>query len=254
MNMERLGTLLEKLQQQYQQQASPSELLLTLQMMQQEIAALGPSEPQQKTGQSVVLSMPASALPGSALPPLPDMQATVAEKKEEEQKVLLELQVDDAEIEAELEELKKNAETIQQISLSGRPQTLFDFVEDDIPTLPPKPSSGKEVNDTVREEKPSLNDKLKTPQKEVSETLNDQTIKDLKKGIDVNERFLYINELFRSDETMYERSIKTINSFSIWPEAEYWISRELKIKLGWDDKHPVVQQFYQLVRRRFSAI
>lgn len=182
------------------------------------------------------------------------MQATVAEKKEEEQKVLLELQVDDAEIEAELEELKKNAETIQQISLSGRPQTLFDFVEDDIPTLPPKPSSGKEVNDTVREEKPSLNDKLKTPQKEVSETLNDQTIKDLKKGIDVNERFLYINELFRSDETMYERSIKTINSFSIWPEAEYWISRELKIKLGWDDKHPVVQQFYQLVRRRFSAI
>ena len=32
---------------------------------------------------------------------------------------------------------------------------------------------------------------------------------------------------------MYERSIKTINSFTIWPEAEYWIKREFKTKLGW---------------------
>lgn len=253
MNMERLGTLLEKLQQQYQQNASPSELLLTLQMMQQEIASLNPAVSGQITGQSVVLSMPAAPLPGALPTPVSEAPTPVAENKEEE-KVLLELQLDESEIEAELDELKKNAEAIQQISLSGRPQTLFDFVEDDIPTLPPRPASPKEVNDSVQEEKPSLNDKLKTPQKEVSETLNEQTIKDLKKGIDVNERFLYINELFRSDETMYERSIKTINSFSIWPEAEYWISRELKIKLGWDDKHPVVQQFYQLVRRRFSAI
>jgi hypothetical protein len=51
---------------------------------------------------------------------------------------------------------------------------------------------------------------------------------------------------------MYERSIKTINSFNIYPEAEYWISRELKIKLGWDNELPVVTQFDQLVRRRFS--
>ena len=36
---------------------------------------------------------------------------------------------------------------------------------------------------------------------------------------------------------MYERSIKTINSFNIYAEAEYWISRELKVKLGWNNDH-----------------
>ncbi len=34
---------------------------------------------------------------------------------------------------------------------------------------------------------------------------------------------------------MYERSIKTINAFRILPEAEYWMERELKVKLGWDE-------------------
>ncbi|HEY8734724.1 MAG TPA: hypothetical protein VIL90_09175, partial [Puia sp.] len=77
-------------------------------------------------------------------------------------------------------------------------------------------------------------------------------VKELRKAIVVNDRFVFINELFRGDEPMYERSIKTINNFRILPEAEYWMERELKIKLGWDDSRDTVQHFYQLVRRRFS--
>ena len=102
-------------------------------------------------------------------------------------------------------------------------------------------NAGASLNDQLREEKPELGHKLKeTP------------IRDLKKGIGVNDRFVFLNELFRGDEAMYERSLKTINSFRILPEAEYWINRELKIKLGWDDGQHTTQQFYQLVRRRFS--
>ena len=99
----------------------------------------------------------------------------------------------------------------------------------------------------------SINDKLKQGGKaELVEVLKETPIKDLRKAIGINDRFLFINDLFRGDEAMYERSIKTINSFNIYPEAEYWISRELKIKLGWDTELPVVAQFDQLVKRRFS--
>ena len=86
---------------------------------------------------------------------------------------------------------------------------------------------------------------------ELSDALQEVPVKDLKKAIGINDRFLYIKELFRGDENMYERSIKTINGFSIYPEAEYWIKRELKLKLGWDENNPAVKQFDQLVRRRF---
>jgi hypothetical protein len=98
----------------------------------------------------------------------------------------------------------------------------------------------------------SLNEKLKQTKIDLVDTISETSIRDLRKAIGVNDRFLFINELFRGDEAAYERSIKTINSFSIYAEAEYWIERELKIKNGWDMQNEKVAQFYQLVKRRFS--
>jgi CDP-glycerol glycerophosphotransferase (TagB/SpsB family) len=110
----------------------------------------------------------------------------------------------------------------------------------------------KEVNEIIANNKESLNDKLKQEKKEIAHILKDSPVKDLRKAIGVNDKFVFISELFRGDEAMYERSIKTINTFHILPEAEYWMNRELKVKLGWNDTNETVQHFYQLVRRRFS--
>ena len=98
----------------------------------------------------------------------------------------------------------------------------------------------------------SLNDKLKSDVLELKSALNDTPVRDLKKAIGVNDRYVFINQLFRGDEVMYERSLKTINGFRILPEAEYWMERELKVKLGWDENREATRQFYQLVKRRFS--
>jgi hypothetical protein len=98
----------------------------------------------------------------------------------------------------------------------------------------------------------SLNDKLKTEKKELGSLLKESPVRDLRKAIGINDRFVFINELFRGDENMYERSIKTINSFNALPEAEFWIQRELKTKIGWSDSSETVHHFDQLVRRRFS--
>jgi hypothetical protein len=159
-------------------------------------------------------------------------------------------------VEAELEEMKRIAESKNNISLKNRKPLIFDPVED-TPTLyhqkPATETPQKEI--LVLEEKstePSLNDKLKENKKELSELLQDTPIKDLRKAFGVNDRYLFINELFNGDEVMFDRSIKTINAFSIYPEAEYWIRRELKVKLAWDDKSTFVIQFDQLVKRRFA--
>jgi hypothetical protein len=124
----------------------------------------------------------------------------------------------------------------------------------DIPTLAHQEKVVYELNDTmVIEGAPgSLNDKLKQSQPEMSAVLQEAPIRDLKKAISINDRHRFIHELFRDDETMYERSIKTINSFHIFAEAEYWIQRELKVKLGWDTTLELVKTFDQLVKRRFA--
>lgn len=128
-------------------------------------------------------------------------------------------------------------------------QSSYDVMEE-VPTL--YMHKGVELNDRLQTESASLNEQLKASSVERQDLLREGPIKDLRKAIGINERFQFLRELFRDDEAMYERSIKTINQFQILPEAEFWISRELKTKLGWPLDHPLVHQFDQLVRRRFS--
>ena len=111
----------------------------------------------------------------------------------------------------------------------------------------------REVNDVIgAASTSSLNDKLRSDVVDLKSTLNDSPVRDLKKAIGLNDRYVFINQLFRGDEVMYERSLKTINGFRILPEAEYWMERELKVKLGWDENRETTRHFYQLVKRRFS--
>ena len=111
----------------------------------------------------------------------------------------------------------------------------------------------REINDVIGSNgTSSLNEKLKSDIVELKSALNDTPVRDLRKAIGINDRYVFINQLFRGDEVMYERSLKTINGFRILPEAEYWMERELKVKLGWDENREATRHFYQLVKRRFS--
>jgi len=107
------------------------------------------------------------------------------------------------------------------------------------------------VNDTLVSNQ-SLNDALKEETVEVAEKLVDYPIEDLRKAISINDRYLFISMLFMGDENNFDRSIRTINSFNMLAEAQYWIQRELKVKMGWQDENGTVKHFYSLVRRRFS--
>lgn len=128
------------------------------------------------------------------------------------------------------------------------------------PPIPPRPANTennngirKELNELIGKHSTSLNDSLRSGNTvEVGQKLGGMAVNDLKNAIGINDKFQFIQELFRGDKTMYERSIKTINESTSLQEAEYWIERELKIKLGWNEADELVNQFYSLVRKRFS--
>jgi hypothetical protein len=246
--MERVRTLIEKLQQQLAENASADNLLITVQMLQVELLQQKGNNTSATNGKVAVL-MPAA---NNNYRERPSVKQT-KDAPQQEEKIIEVLKVDEKEIEEELEEIKRNAEAKNQMSLHSNPVLMFDPIED-VPTLThqtPLPNAQKEINEsTTRPE--SLNERLKQSKIELSDMLTEAPVRDLKKAIGVNDRFLFINELFRGDEAMYERSIKTINNFSIFPEAQYWIERELKVKIGWKESDPIVKQFDQLVKRRFS--
>ena len=249
--MEKVKTLLRKLQQQITEGDSAELLLATVQMMQLELAYL-------RDKQAVDLKESESASI-NLVPPVirkPSASATYA-IPEIEKKIIGILQIDEEELAAELDEIKRNAALMQQISGQSKPNLVFESEQTDIPTLSHQQIQQNSLQEEptaelLEKEIPSVNDRLKETKVEISDTLSAGPIKDLKKAIGINDRFLYINDLFEGDESAFDRSVKIINGFSIWPEAEYWIRRELKKKRGWNDDSESVKQFDQLVRRRFS--
>jgi hypothetical protein len=272
--MERVGTLLQKLQEQFEQQAGAAQLLLTVQQLQAELFHLQQQQPVQ-TASKVAVDMPpapamAQPVEAETVVPVPPTVETVPaplvaeqaplailpqEPVAAEERTVEVLLVDEADVEAELEEIKRNAAAKNNMSVHYKPLVLPD--EDlqipEVPTLVHQAPATKELNDIIAAaDAPSLNDKLKQSTTELADQLAEPPVKDLRKAIGINDKYLYINELFRGDETMYERSIKTINGFTILPEAEYWIQRELKVKLGWSEANETVKQFNQLIKRRFS--
>ena len=245
--MERVKTLTDKLQDQLAQNAGADQLLTTVEMLRSELEHLKLIQPK-KDHSTVAVHI----APSQSTAPV----AREEEKTEPEEKTVEILQVDEAEVEAELEEIKRTAKEKGSLGAQNKPTLLFDPIED-IPTLThqqptaPEEAPRPATPQPAKTEPQDLNERLRETKTELFDSLKEAPIRDLKKAIGINDKFLFVNELFRGDDTMYERSIKTINGFSIYPEAEYWIKRELKLKLGWDDRHEVVKQFDQLVKRRF---
>ena len=265
--MERIYTLIDKLHQQKAQAASPAHLLFTVQLLHQELSQL-----QNKNGyigtKKVAVTLPVNLNFSEESLRVPFQEA--AKEKE-----IFVLESEEAPEEIEIAEIPVsqpkeyilNKPYVPEVAHSqpaavvkeeSKPvyaaQDLFSNVFETVteaPTLS-QYQSRVEVHEILAEKKESLNDRLKDQKTELAHILKETPIKDLRKGIGINDRFLFVKELFRSDDAMYERSIKTINNFNIFSEAEYWISRELKHKLGWDDRNETVNYFYQLVRRRFA--
>lgn len=257
--MERIEVLINRLKEQAAAKADPSVLLGTVQLLQFELTKMNiPHRPGLGTSKVAVV-LPAPAVVAAPVTPAhvsyaPNAQEQVSELQEE--KLVYQLEPlpgeetkEELPVKGKKETLLVDEGSVSVVQKNGQLDMVFDPMTE-IPTLATQIRE-KEVNDRNNNEE-SLNDKLKQGKTELIEVLKEAPVKDLRKAIGINDRFLFINDLFRGDENMYERCIKTINSFNIYAEAEYWITRELKVKLGWKDDQPSAQQFYQLVKRRFS--
>ena len=235
--MERIRVLIAKLKEQAEQNASPSQMLVTVQMLQNELYQL------QVNGNFTLGTSKVAVM----LPKTVNISVSPEAMKKAEAKV--EKQPVEVENEAAAVYSKNRTSSSKKTEPSN---LLFDPLFE-IPTLSHQ-QGVKEINELAEHQAESLNDRLRQEKTEVVEVLKHEPIKDLRKAIGINDRFVFINDLFRGDEAMYERSIKTINSFHIFPEAEYWINRELVVKLGWDKESEIVKHFIHLVKRRFISI
>lgn len=267
--MERVQVLIDRLTEQKRKNESAAQLLVTVQLLQQElmsqqqqtttasprkISVVMPAPAIQLTKEepNVEASLPAATPPPAAIAEAPKPAAAPKETVPSIQSYALRR----PSITELLQERGEQKEPAPVATQTAAPQPHFNVVEETPTFLQHTPQEEKkihkEINQIIHGEQRSLNDQLKQQRPEVAHLLQEAPIKDLRKAIGINDKFVFLNELFNGDEAMYERSVKTINAFHVLQEAEYWMNRELKVRLGWNDTKDSVQHFYGLVRRRFS--
>jgi len=132
--MERVKTLTEKLVNQIKEGASSAQLLLTVQMLQSELQHKAASATENPDNNFVALHL--APVMGSRVEvkvpetTLKQVEMHVPVPVKEEEKIVEVLQVDEAEMEAELEEIKRKAEEINKLSTQNKPGLLFDPIDD----------------------------------------------------------------------------------------------------------------------------
>ncbi|MGI6572121.1 MAG: hypothetical protein ACOX19_01560 [Fermentimonas sp.] len=85
---------------------------------------------------------------------------------------------------------------------------------------------------------PSLNDVISAP----------PTFVDLKRGISLNDRFLFQRELFGNDPQKMNEAIQTLGTFTTYEEVEEYA----RATYNWDFDDPTVGEFLQVVRKGFG--
>ena len=272
--MERVQVLIDKLIEQKRMNEAPAQMLITVQLLHTELQKLQQAKTTLGTSKVSVVMPNNTHFNRNIVEEKPIVAPVIEEKIEVPQPQIIPVKIEEQK--PVIQEIKEEPKidlyslrkpSIEEILRNHQPEiqkeqeveikeikkptyTQHDFISESPTFLQHQPQ--KEIHELISDQKESLNDRLKEDKKELGHSLKDTPVKDLRKAIGINDKFLFLNELFRGDDAMYERSIKTINGFRILSEAEYWINRELKVKLGWNDSKDTVQHFYQLVRRRFS--
>jgi len=165
-----------------------------------------------------------------------------------------ELVLDEAE---ESEADFKDAEPVTQIEepivVSAPP------VEKPAPAPQPelfKPMVAK--TETAKEEILTFNQKMSAQKTErdngLSAHVNALPVTDLKSAINLNDKLLYIKDLFNGYSLAYSEAIEIVNRFNTYEEAERFLKTNYVAKNNWESKAATAEKFYALLRRRYPAV
>ncbi len=101
------------------------------------------------------------------------------------------------------------------------------------------------------EQKTSIAEKFAAEQKvTLADKLKMTRINDLRTSIGINQKFLFMNDLFEGENTVFNNAINRLNSCGNGDEAKTVLS-EYSMKYGWRNDSERVIQFFELIERRY---
>ncbi|MEI6122338.1 MAG: hypothetical protein WCQ95_01795 [Bacteroidota bacterium] len=148
---------------------------------------------------------------------------------------------------------KKEENTINDIFRDILPEKPKTMKPEKKTTVDLFSSAEKEfVADKFKESPKLIHDKITKDNSEntLANKVGKTSITNLKNAIGINDKFLFINELFKGDLQEYNKTIDILNTKTTIEESNKFIE-ELKEKYIWNDKLETIQKLEELIIRKF---
>lgn len=143
--------------------------------------------------------------------------------------------------------IEKEAAPVQQVKIEEVAEALEE-AETIEPVVTEEVTSSISNGESKEEESAILNDQLQASASGVlGEQLSTHRLKDVQSAIGINDRFLFIRELFNNSAEDYNSAIEFVNQSANYTAVDNWI----KTEKDWDPENPTVNQFIEVVKRKF---
>ncbi len=142
----------------------------------------------------------------------------------------------------------------EEVESKDKQINLLDAIDEEIVKTDSKDKEASSENEQKNfSSSGSVNEKFaqKTSQLSIADRLGKQPISDLSKAIGINEKFLFINDLFKGENTDYNSVIKELNAFNSFEEAQNHIQTVLQPKYQWKLKNSSEKKFIKFIERRY---
>jgi len=144
---------------------------------------------------------------------------------------------------------------------------LADEEEIEIPPVPEKPAFTAHTEEVKLVEEPAATQPVKEGHKPEVLTINEkmsaqlaeksggatiQAISDLKPAINLNDKLLFIKDLFNGYSLAYSEAIEILNRFNTFDEADLFLKKNYVTKNNWESKPETTAKLYELLKRRYA--
>jgi len=117
---------------------------------------------------------------------------------------------------------------------------------------PLKPAAEKQQAPKQGKEIVTVNQKISAQLgKNQSSELSPMPISDLKQATTLNDKLLYVKDLFNGYSLAYSEAIEILNRFNTFEEADHYLKSNYVTKNNWESKPETTEKFYDLLKRRF---
>ncbi|MEQ6121817.1 hypothetical protein [Reichenbachiella sp. MALMAid0571] len=118
------------------------------------------------------------------------------------------------------------------------------------PIIAEKPTT---VNEKFTEEKHTINEKFENnkPKSSIAEVHETEKISEIQKSISVNQRYMFLNDLFNGDSSEYSKALEEVEKSNSFDESVELLVQNYSKKYEWDMNSDEVKELLKVIFKRF---